>query len=145
MLGLTKCTQLIATNRSSLCTISFLNTWTEHVLRHLLCTVTFRMAVRMTLVISAIAWQVYSPPWDVSRGSNVRTPALTVIPSPVVTSLPLEYCHWMDGVPGISTLQVSVYVSPAVDMPESVMVTLNGSSRKTKERKERIHVSACTR
>ena len=140
MLGLTTCTQLIATNRSSLCAISFLNTWTEHVLYHLLCTVTFHMAVRTTLVVSAVAWQVYPPPWDVRRGLNVRTPTLTVIPSPLVTSLPLEYCHWMDGVPGTSTLQVSVYVSPAVDMPESVMVTLNGSSRK-----ERIYVSACTR
>ena len=67
----------------------------------------------------------------------MRAPALTVISSPVVTSLPLQYCHWMDGVPGTSTLQVSVYICPAVDMPESVMVTLNGSSRK-----ERIHESA---
>ena len=98
---------------------------------HLLCTVTFHMAVRMTPVVSAVAWQVYSPPWDVSRGLNVRTPALTVIPPPVVTVLPLEYCHWMDGVPGTTTLQVSVYICPAVDMPESVMVTSNGSSRKT--------------
>ena len=138
--GLTTCTQLIATNRSSLCAISFLNTCREHVMYHLLCTVTSHMAVRTTPVVSAVAWQVYSSPWDVRRGLNVRTPALTVIPSPVVTSLPLEYCHWMDGVPGTSTLQVSVYICPAVDMPESVMVTPNGSSRK-----ERIHVSACTR
>ena len=122
---------------NSLCEVDIMF---EHVLYHLLCTVTFHMAVRTTLVVSAVAWQVYSPPWDVRRGLNVRTPALTVIPSPVVTSLPLEYCHWMDGVPGTSTLQVSVYICPAVDMPESVMVTLNGSSRK-----ERIHVSACTR
>ena len=112
----------------------------EHVLYHLLCTRTFHMAVRMTPVIPAVAWQVYSPPWDVRRVLNVRTPAPTVISSPVVTLLPLEYCHWMDDVPGTSTLQVSVYICPAVDMPESVMVTLNGSSRK-----ERIHVSACTR
>ena len=98
-------------------------------LYHLLCTMTFHMAVRMTSVIPAVAWQVYSPPWDVRRGSNVRTPSLTVIPSPVVTALPL-YCHWIDGVPGTSTLQVSVYICPAVDMPESVMATLNGSSRK---------------
>ena len=56
----------------------------------------------------------------------MRTPALTVIPSPVVTALPLEYCHWMDGVPDTTTLQVSVYSSPAVDMPEAVMVTSNG-------------------
>ena len=91
---------------------------------------TSHMADRMTPVIPAVAWQVYSPPWDVRRGLNVRTPALTVISSAVVISLPLEYCHWIDGVPGTSTLQVSVYICPAVDMPESVMVTLNGSSRK---------------
>ena len=98
---------------------------------HLLCTVTFHMAVRTTLVVSTVAWQVYSPPWDVRRGLNVRTPTLTVISSPVVTLLPLEYCHWMDGVPITATLQVSVYICSAVDMPESVMVTSNGSSRKT--------------
>ena len=99
---------------------------------HLLCTVTFHMAVLLTPVIPAVAWQVYPPPWDVRRGLNVRTPTLTVIPSPLVTSLPL-YCHWMDGVSGTSTLQVSMYSSPAVDMPESVMVTLNGSSRKERQ------------
>ena len=107
---------------------------------HLLCTVTFHMAVRMTPVVSTVAWQVYPPPWDVRRGLNVRKPTLTVISSPLVTSLPLEYCHWMDGVPITTILQVSVYIFPAVDVPESVMVTLNVSSRK-----ERIHVSACTR
>ena len=99
---------------------------------HLLCTMTFHMSVRTTLVVSEVAWQVYSPPWDIRRGLNVRTPTLKVIPSPLVTSLPLEYCHWMNGVPGTSTLQVSVYICPAVDMPEAVMVTLNDSSRKTK-------------
>ena len=116
---------------------------------HLLCTVTFHVSVRMTPVIPAVAWQVYPPPWDVSRGLNVRVRVVTVpdvsrLPTvmspPVVTSLPLKYCHWMDGVPGTSTLQVSVYICPAVDMSESLMVTSNGSSRK-----ERIHVSTCTR
>ena len=99
---------------------------------HLLCTMTSHMAVRMTPVIPAVTWQVYPPPWDVRRGLNVRTPSLTVIPSPLVTTLPLEYCHWMDGVPGTSTLQFSVYICPAVDMPEAVMATSNGPSRKTK-------------
>ena len=65
------------------------------------------MAVRMTPVIPAVAWQVYSPPWDVRRGLNEKTPALTVIPSPLVTVLPLESCHWMDGVPGTTTCTAS--------------------------------------
>ena len=103
---------------------------------HLLCTVTFHVSVRVTPVVSAIAWQVYSPPWDVRRRLNVRVRVVmvpdvsglpTVMSPPVVTSLPLEYCHWMDGVPGTTTLQVSVYICPAVDMPGSVMVTSNGS------------------
>ena len=41
-------------------------------LYHLLCTMTFHMSVRTTLVVSAVAWQVYSSPWDVRRGLNVR-------------------------------------------------------------------------
>ena len=89
------------------------------------------MSVRTTLVVSAVAWQVYPPPWDVRRGLNVRVRVVvvpdvsglpTVMSPPVVTLLPLEYCHWMDGVPADTlTLQVSVYICPAVGTPVAEM------------------------
>ena len=85
------------------------------------------MAVRST-VPSTTDRQMYSPPWDVCRGLNVRVRVVTVVPDvsglptvmspPVVTLLPLRYCQWRDGVPADTlTLQVRLYSSPAVGTP----------------------------
>ena len=46
----------------------------------------------------------------------------TMMSPPVVTLLPLEYCHWRDGDPADTlTLQVRLYSSPAVGTPVAEM------------------------
>ena len=88
------------------------------------------MAVRSTVPCTTDR-QMYSPPWDVCRGLNVRVRVVvvpdgcglpTVMSPPVATTLPLRYCHWMDGDPADTlTLQVRVYSSPEVGTPVAEM------------------------
>ena len=71
------------------------------------------------------ATHLYSSPWVASRGSkvNITTPedGDTVMLSPLSISVPLEFVHMMVGVAlsGCSkvTVQVSVYMCPAVEVP----------------------------
>ena len=81
--------------------------------------------------------QVYCPPWEVCRGLNVRLPLDTVIPFPLVTT-PVAFLHVTTGMsevlPNSIALQVSVYICPAVEFPDVVMLTVCTETEKNKNR-----------
>ena len=99
-----------------------------------LCTVTFLVEVRAD---EASDRQVYCPPWEVTRGSNIRVrfvmlPALTggptVIQLLLVITVPLGYIHCTTGGMLTSTVQVSLRTSPDAAVPDSEMVTVCSKS-----------------
>ena len=82
---------------------------------------------------STLDWQMYCPPWEMTKGSNIRVrfvmlPALTrgptVIQLLLVITVPLGYIHCTTGVMLTSTVQVSLRTSPDTAVPDSEMVTV---------------------
>ena len=95
------------------------------------CTVMFLVEFRVDEASSTTDWQVYGPPWEVRRRSNVRVrlvmlPALTgrptEMPPTLVTLVPLECIHCTTGWMLTSTVQVRLNGSPANPVPDSEMV-----------------------
>ena len=78
-------------------------------------------------------WQVYCPPCEGTRGSNIRVrfvilPALTggptVIQLLLVITVPLGYIHCTTGRMPTSTVQVRLKVFPDTAVPDTEMVTV---------------------
>ena len=109
------------------------------------CTVMFLVEFRVDEASTTTDWQVYGPPWEVRRWSNVRLrfvmlPALTgrptEMPPTLVTTAPLGSIHCTTGQMLTSTVQVRLNGSPANPVPDSEMVKMCRRSREEMEDKQ---------
>ena len=86
--------------------------------------------------VRSVELQLNSPPCEVRRGLNVRSPLDTEMSLPLVTT-PFEFLHATTGMsevsPTILPVQVSVYICPATGLPEVLMSIVCTETEKKQE------------